>query len=177
MAKRIAGAVPQNCETARAGVSLTRPESDFLDLLANPFRDDEKFRRAAAALRLTDDHVAYLEEWIVCQGQHWAACENMGISYAAGMTLARNPSFTRIIDAAAARGLCKGTAAMKDEILFYLTQDFRNIATPIRDRRELAREIAELQGFYPGRKGDGGGQQINIVIGNPYAAKPEVTVK
>lgn len=177
MAKQIEGGAPQNGAVTRAGVSLTRPEREFLGLLADPFRDDEKFRRAAAALRLTDDHVAYLEEWIMCQDQHWAACENMGISYAAGMTLARNPSFMRIIDAAAARGLCKGTAAMKDEILFYLTQDFRSIATSTRDRRELAREIAELQGFYPGRKGDGGGQQINIVIGNPYASKPEVTVK
>lgn len=176
MENEIAGAAPQKCDVARAGVSLTRPERDFLNLLADPFRDDEKFLRAAQALQFSSDHLAYLEEWIMNKGQHWAACETMGISYSAGMVLARNPAFIRIIDAAAERGLCKGSVALKDEILFYLTQDLRDIATTVKDRRELAKEIAELQGYYPDRRG-GGGTQVNIVIGDPYKDAPEVTVK
>ena len=211
MENRIEAAGGQNCGIERAGVSLTRPESDFsgspkgkpgdasptsptsptspdrgsgltraendfLSLLADPFRDDEQLLRAAQSLRFSEDHLAYLEEWILCHGQHWAACENMGISYSAGMALARNPAFVRIIQAAAERGLCKGPVALKDEILFYLTQDLRDIATGIRDRREIAKEIAELQGYYPDRKGSGG-TQVNIVIGDPYKTSPEVTVK
>lgn len=176
MTGQLAGADPQNCVSERAGVSLTRPESDFLNLLADPFRDDEKLLRAAQNLQFSKDHLAYLEEWIMCHGQHWAACENMGISYSAGMALARNPAFVRIIQAAAERGLCKGPVALRDEILFYLTQDLRDIATGVRDRRELAKEIAELQGYYPDRKGSGG-TQVNIVIGDPYKTSPEVTVK
>lgn len=176
MENRIEAAGGQNCGIERAGVSLTRPESDFLNLLADPFRDDEQLLRAAQSLCFSEDHLAYLEEWILCHGQHWAACENMGISYSAGMALARNPAFIRIIQAAAERGLCKGPVALKDEILFYLTQDLRDIATGIRDRREIAKEIAELQGYYPDRKGSGG-TQVNIVIGDPYKTSPEVTVK
>ena len=65
MENEIAGAAPQKCDVARAGVSLTRPERDFLNLLADPFRDDEKFLRAAQALQFSSDHLAYLEEWIM----------------------------------------------------------------------------------------------------------------
>lgn len=176
METAIEGVTPQKRDLARAGVSLTRPERDFLNLLADPFRDDEQFLRAARVLQFSSDHLAYLEEWIMNKGQHWAACEQMGVSYSAGMVLARNPAFIRIIDAAAERGLCKGSVALKDEILFYLTQDLRNIATSVKDRRELAKEIAELQGYYPDKK-SGGGTQINIVIGDPYKKDPEVTVK
>lgn len=122
-----------------------------------------------AGLRPLD--VNYLREWIVHQGIHWLACSDSGIDDdVEGKRVFRNPVVRRIINAAAAKGLCQGTTATREEILDFFTQRMRADHLNSSDRIGAADKLAKLLGCYPDTAAKGGGSaniQINFI--NPYA--------
>ena len=151
------GGYPQKSSLCARGVSLTRPESAFLDRLTDPFADpdseDEELLRLGRGALLREEDVAFIREWVSCQGVHWLSCEEAGIDRLLGARVLRNPVVRRIINAAAE-----------------LTQRMRNPFLPEAVKDNAADKLAKLKGFYPDASGKGGGQaniQINFV--NPYA--------
>ena len=174
------GGYPQKSSPRAPGVSLTRPELDFLTFLTDPFADpdsaDEELLRLGRNALLREEDVAFIREWVCCQGVHWLTCEEAGIDRLLGARVFRNPVVRRVINAAAERGFCVGTSAMKDELEDFFTQRMRNPFLPEAVKDNAADKLAKLKGFYPDSSGKGGGQanvQINFV--NPYA-QPEVAV-
>ena len=172
------GGHPQKSAMSAPGVSLTRPESAFLDLLIDPFADpdsgDKELLRLGRGALLREEDVAFIREWVLCQGVHWLTCDEAGIDPLLGARVFRNPAVRRIINAAAERGFCVGTSALKEELEDFFTQRMRNPYLPEAVKDNAADKLAKLKGFYPDSSGKGGGQaniQINFV--NPYA-QPEV---
>ena len=137
------GGHPQKRERDAAGVSLSQTESRFLELLADPFRDDEEFTAAGRAARLTENQIAYIDEWVMNHGAHWLTCESAGFNALEGARVFRNPAVARIINAAAEAGLCAGTIPSKEEVAGFLGQQMRNPFVPAATQQKAA-EIPRL---------------------------------
>ncbi len=170
------GGHPQKRERDAAGVSLSQTESRFLELLADPFRDDEEFTAAGRAARLTENQIAYIDEWVMNHGAHWLTCESAGFNALEGARVFRNPAVARIINAAAEAGLCAGTVPSKEEVAGFLGQQMRNPFVPAATQQKAAETVAKMMGYFPaGQNGAAsGGVSINIV--NPFPSDVNVTM-
>lgn len=168
---KIEGGHPQKCDGNRGGVSLTHPERTFLACLTDPFAEstDEELNQLGYLAKLREEDVAFIREWVVCQGVHWLTCEDAGVSFISGARIFRNPVVRRIINAAAEQGFCLGTSAMKEELEDFYTQRIRNPFLPEANKDNAADKLAKLKGYYPDAKDKGGGAQIQINFINPYA--------
>ena len=143
------GAYPQSSVSSGRGVSLTRPESDFLTLLADPFSatDTTDLIAPGRACGLRTVDVEYIVEWVRNHGSHLLTCENAKLNATQGATVFRNPLVRRIINAAAERGYCLPTSAMKDEIEDFLSQQMRNPFVPDSLRESAAEKLSKLKGY------------------------------
>ena len=173
-----AGSCPRNEVSQVSGAKLTQPERDFLDLMTDPLSSATNFDLylPGRACRLRQRDVDYILEWVNNHGAHLLACSDAKLTPTQGADVFRNPTVRRIINAAAERGYCLPTSALKEEIEDFLSQQMRNPTIPDSLRESAAEKLAKLKGFYPDNSGKGGGQanvQINFI--NPYA-KPEVVV-
>lgn len=175
---KLEGGYPQKRESNARGVSLTHPESAFLARLTDPFaepaNEDAELNRLGQIAKLREEDVAFIREWVICQGVHWLTCEDAGISFISGARIFRNPVVRRIINAAAEQGFCLGTSAMKEELEDFYTQRIRNPFLPEANKDNAADKLAKLKGYYPDAKDKSGGAQIQINFINPYAT-PETT--
>ena len=173
MEMAVKGGGPPNEMAAAEGVSLTRPERTFLDTLTDPLAGEgitPALLKAGRSAGLREEDVAFIHEWVVCQGVHWLTCEHAEIAPIEGAKVFRNPVVRRIIDAAAATGFCLGTSAARDELESYYTQRIRNPFLPEALRDNAADKLAKLKGWYT----DGpakGGNSVMIVFNDPYATR------
>lgn len=157
-------------------VRLTAGEERFLARLTDPFLADasphvrdRELDVKAAVIGLREEDVDYIREWVLCHGIHWLTCDSLKLDPRLGARVFRNPIVRRIINAAAAQGLCLGTSAFKDELEDYFTQRMRDPALPETIRDNAAMQIAKLKGFYPDNRGaQGGSAAVQIVINDPY---------
>lgn len=165
------GGTPQNAMTRGEGVSLTRPERTFLEVLTDPLLDAdmEELRIAGKACRLRLKDVEYIKEWIINHGSHLLACNDARLNAVQGAEVFRNPIVRRIINAAAEQGVCMPTSAMKEEIEDFLSQQMRNPFVPDSLRESAAEKLAKLKGYTDTKSG--GGTAIQIVVGDPYSGK------
>jgi len=165
--------------TAAAGESLTHAESLFLERLLDPLAEasspvakivDKELNRRGAAAGLRGEDIDYIREWVVCRGVHWLSCEKAAVEAEIGTRVFRNPAVRRIINAAAERGLCVATSALKEELEDYFTQRMRAAHLPDGIRDNAAVQVAKLKGFYPDAKtaAAGGSAAVQIVINDPY---------
>ena len=179
----ISGGHPQKSPPSARGVSLTHPERAFLDYLFDPFAEppekegvlDPELSRLGRAAGLRDEDIRFISEWVLYQGVHWLSCDGAGIDPLVGARVFRNPIVRNVINAAAERGLCVGTSALKEELEDFFTQRMRNPFLPEAVQDNAADKLAKLKGFYPDSKG---GPQTNVQINfvNPYA-KPEADIE
>lgn len=171
-----AGGHPQKNEMSAPGVSLTCPESDFLALLTDPLStaDLDDLCVAGRACKLRQMDVDYIVEWVVNHGSHLLTCEKAGLNATKGANVFRNPIVRRIINAAAERGYCLPTSAMKDEIEDFLSQQMRNPFIPDSLRESAAEKLAKLKGYTDTKSN--GGAVVQIVVGDPYAANSKEVV-
>lgn len=165
------GGHPQNAISERAGVSLARTESTFLETLTDPLLDADKYDLhklgRACGLRVRD--VDYIIEWVNNHGSHLLACDDSRITATQGAEVFRNPIVRRIINAAAEKGFCLPTSAMKEEIEDFLSQQMRNPFVPDSLRESAADKLAKLKGYTDTKSA--GGTAIQIVVGDPYAGQ------
>lgn len=174
----IGGGHPPKKIDSAPGVSLTRPESAFLDALSDPLSTAQSLRRlgAAAFLRVAD--VNYIREWVINHGAHFVVCEVANIDAAEGARIFRNPVVRKVINAAAERGMCLPTSSVKEELEDYWTQRMRSPWLPEMIRDNAADKLAKLKGFYPDAKTAAmGGSAIQINLVNPYADRAEREVE
>lgn len=169
------GGVPQKNFSTRAGVSLTRPERDFLSALSDPLSSAKFLHKQGALVGLRADDVDYIHEWVVNHGAHFIVCEAAELDTAQGARIFRNPLVRRVINAAAELGLCLPTTAVKDEIEDYWTQRMRAPYLPEAVRDNAADKLAKLKGYYPdARSAATGGNNIQINLVNPYGVQPSI---
>ena len=166
-----AGGDPQNEMTRGAGVSLTRPESDFLDALTDPLLTASlpDLYQAGRACRLRPRDVDYIAEWVNNHGSHLLACTDARLNATQGAEVFRNPIVRRLINAAAEKGHCLPTSAFKEEIEDFLSQQMRNPFVPDSLRESAADKLAKLKGYTDTKSA--GGTAIQIVVGDPYAGQ------
>ena len=202
MAKReLMGVAPQELATDAAGVSLTPPQSAFLDSLLDFKMNESKEGYARYERRikpgvteslplallyqrgkeigLTPREVDYIREWVLNKGIHWLSAEKVGLGEGMEARLIfRNPVVRTIINGASQRGMCVGTVASKDEVADYYTQRMRSFSLPQVLRDRAAEGLSKLMGYYP-KEGSGGGQTVNVQINcvNPYGKETEVEVE
>jgi hypothetical protein len=171
-----AGVYPQKSDVSARGVSLTRPESDFLTLLTDPLSTANMFDLcdAGRACGLRNRDVEYIHEWVVNHGSHLLTCEKAHLNATQGAAVFRNPRVRRIINAAAEKGCCLSTSAMKDEIEDFLSQQMRNPFLPDTLRESAAEKLAKLKGYADTKSN--GGAVVQIVVGDPYASSKEVVI-
>lgn len=163
------GVAPQNAIAAREGVSLTRPESLFLDILTDPLAacNELDVLQAGRACGLRPKDVEYIVEWIHNHGMHFLSCDQAGINAVEGAIVFRNPIVRRIINAAAEQGVCLPTSAFKEEIEDFLSQQMRSPFVPDSLRESAAEKLAKLKGYTDSKSS--GGAMVQIVVGDPYA--------
>lgn len=166
-----AGGDPQNEISPAAGVSLTRPESDFLSALTDPLSTASIYDlyQAGRACRLRQRDVDYIAEWVNNHGAHLLACSDAGLTPTQGAEVFRNPIVRKIINAAAEGGYCLPTSAFKEEIEDFLSQQMRNPSIPDSLRESAADKLAKLKGYTDTKSA--GGTAIQIVVGDPYAGQ------
>jgi hypothetical protein len=165
------GGHPQNEISARGGVSLTRPESTFLETLTDPLLDADTsaLYQAGRACGLRPKDVDYIVEWVNNHGSHLLACDDARLNASQGAQVFRNPIVRKIINAAADKGFCLPTSAMKEEIEDFLSQQMRNPFVPDSLRESAADKLAKLKGYTDTKSA--GGTAIQIVVGDPYAGQ------
>lgn len=175
--EKVEGGYPQKRDDGTRGVSLTHPESAFLARLTDPFAEstEEELNQLGQLAKLREEDVAFIREWVICQGVHWLTCEDAGISFISGARIFRNPVVRRIINAAAEQGFCLGTSAMKEELEDFYTQRIRNPFLPEANKDNAADKLAKLKGYYPDAKDKSGGAQVQINFINPYATPETVS--
>lgn len=163
------GGTPQNEVAARGGVSLTRPESLFLDVLTDPLvaGNEIELLRAGRACGLRPKDVEYIHEWVHNHGMHFLSCEKSNINAVEGAIVFRNPIVRRVINAAAELGVCLPTSAFKEEIEDFLSQQMRSPFVPDSLRESAAEKLAKLKGYTDIKSS--GGATVQIVVGDPYA--------
>lgn len=143
------GGHPQKADGGARGVVLTQAELVFLELLSDPLRDDESFASAGHAAGLTDEQIGYVEEWVANHGVHWLTCESAGYDPKVGARVFRNPLVSKIINAAADRGMCVGTIPSKEEVAGFLGQQLRNPFLPVATQQKAAETLAKMMGYFP----------------------------
>ena len=165
-------------EVAKANKGeLSRGEEVFLNWLTDPnvmrridsSKPGQEMYRRGRAIGLRDEDVRYIVEWVVCHGCHWLTCERSDLDEREGARVFRNPVVRKIINAAADKGLCVGTSALKEELEDFYSQRVRSpyLAEALRD--SAADKLAKLKGYYPDAKGaQGGSAAVQIVINDPY---------
>lgn len=165
------GGDPQNEISPAAGVSLTRPESTFLELMTDPLSSATIYDlyQSGRACRLRQRDVDYIVEWVNNHGAHLLACSDAGLTPTQGAEVFRNPTVRRIINAAAGKGYCLPTSAMKEEIEDFLSQQMRNPSVPDSLRESAADKLAKIKGYTDTKSS--GGTAIRIVVGDPYAGQ------
>lgn len=163
------GGHPQNENGAGEGVSLTRPERHFLEVLTDPLSAATLAELIAAGslCRLRPRDVEYISEWVNSHGLHFLTCEKAHLNAEQGAAVFRNPTVRRIINAAAEAGFCLPTSAFKEEIEDFLSQQMRSPHLPDSLRESAADKLAKLKGYMD--KSSGGGATVQIVVGDPYA--------
>jgi hypothetical protein len=140
-----------------------------LALLADPFSasDTADLIKSGRACGLREIDIDYIIEWVRNHGSHLLTCEDAKLNATQGANVFRNPLVRRIINAAAERGYCLPTSAMKDEIEDFLSQQMRNPFVPDSLRESAAERLAKLKGYLDTKSA--GGATVQIVVGDPYS--------
>ena len=156
---------------------LSAGEASFLSWLTNSAvmkklgdgKPGQEMLRRGRVIGLRAEDVNYIVEWVVCHGCHWLTCERSDLDEREGARVFRNPVVRRIINAAAEKGFCVGTSALKEELEDFFSQRVRSpyLAEALRD--SAADKLAKLKGYYPDAKGaQGGTAAVQIIVANPY---------
>lgn len=171
MSMEIDGGDPQNEIVNARGVSLTRPESTFLEAMTDPLSTATIYDlyQAGRACRLRQRDVDYIIEWVNNHGAHLLACSDANLTPTQGAEVFRNPTVRRVINAAADKGYCLPTSALKEEIEDFLSQQMRNPSVPDSLRESAADKLAKIKGYTDTKSA--GGTAIQIVVGDPYAGQ------
>lgn len=134
--------------------------------------DRERLLRLGRRAGLDEKDVDYVRFWVVERDLE----ETSATTDKEAKRMFRNPVIRRIINAAAALGLCNGTAATKEEIADFYTRRMRCEVLPEAIRTDAADKLAKLMGYNP--KGEGGQGSVTVQINcvDPYAVPPKAEV-
>jgi len=134
--------------------------------------DRERLLRLGRKAGLDEKDVDYVRFWVVERDLE----ETSATTDKEAKRMFRNPVIRRVINAAAALGLCNGTTASKEEIADFYTRRMRCEVLPEAIRTDAADKLAKLMGYNP--KGEGGQGSVTVQINciDPYATPPKAEV-
>ena len=126
--------------------------------------------RLGRKVNLSEDDVGYVLRWVVEKDEEALTLDKNG------KRMLRNPVVRKLINAAAAAGLCSGTTASKEEIADFYTRRMRCEVLPDAVRNDAADKLAKLMGYNPKNEGGQGSVTVQINCVDPYAVPPKAEV-
>lgn len=181
-----AGGVPQKLSPDARGVSLTRPESTFLDhalsaLTDDPFYapDEEAIDKARREACLPQSQADFIRSWIANKGDLFAMSETDFVDPGMFTRFLCSPLVFRILTEAAVR--CPNIPApipSKEELAVTWGMISRTASMPLPYQKEARVELAKLMDYYPDSRKGVSDTNIQINFVNPYAGGEEgVTIE